>query len=260
MNTPHKQRLNQRLAVALLATLLASCATRMEPGTDVSTAWDKRITFSPEKSTPIRGAETVTLTKQHPVVIFMHGCTGIENHAEMQWGQYLKDLGFVVVIPDSLARRDRHPSCDGATASYFGTHTTHRLRQQEIDYAHERVMNAPWAQKQNIFLMGHSEGGIAAARTKRSDFQGIIISGWTCHSKYQGYAGVYSPVSVPVLSILWKHDRWFPPGRHDHGTCESSLAGRQGSKHITLDGVDHNTFPSPQAREEVKKFLMQNLK
>jgi dienelactone hydrolase len=241
-------------------TILISCVIRIEPGKDIDASWEKRITFTPENPMPLRGSEKLIHTKQYPVVIFMHGCTGIENHAEMQWGQYLKDLGFIVVIPDSLARRDRYPSCDGATASYFGTHTTHRLRQQEIDNAYTMVVNSPWAQKNNIFLMGHSEGGIAAARTKRDDFQGIIISGWTCHSKYQGYAGIYSPLTVPVLSIIWKQDRWFPQGRHDHGTCESSLVGRARSKHVTLEGFDHNTFYSTLAREEVKKFLLENLK
>ena len=249
------------LAAILFAssTFLTSCAT-MEPGTDISASWEKRVTFTPELEAPIRALEIPPTTKQYPVVIFMHGCTGIESHAEMQWGKYLRDLGFIVVIPDSLARKDRHRSCDGATAAYFGTHTTHRLRQQEIDYAYEKVMISAWAQKKNVFLMGHSEGGIAAARTRRGDFQGIIISGWTCTSKYQGYAGVYSPETVPVLSILWKQDRWYPSGRHDYGTCEASIAGRLGSKHITLDGFDHNTFFSSVAREEVKSFLAENMK
>jgi len=247
-----------RLGLISLITVLTSCAT-MEPGADISAAWEKRVTFTPELENPLRASEIPFTTKQYPVVIFMHGCTGIEDHAEIQWGKYLRDLGFIVVMPDSLARRDRHRSCDGATASYFGTQTTHRLRQQEIDYAYEMVSNSNWAQKKNIFLMGHSEGGIAAARTKRGDFQGIIISGWTCTSKYQGYAGIYSPETVPVLSILWKQDRWFPLGTHSHGTCEVSLEGRPGSQHITLDGFDHNTFVSPIARDAVKNFFAKNM-
>lgn len=248
-----------KLNFILLTALLTSCAT-MEPGTDIASAWVKGVAFTPELKTPTSPAAIPIGLKKYPVVIFMHGCTGIEDHAEVQWGNYLREQGFIVVIPNSLARKDRHRSCDGATAAYFGTHVTHRLRQQEIDDAYERVVKSEWAQKQNVFLMGHSEGGIAAARTKRGDFQAIVISGWTCTSKYPGYAGVYAPATVPVLSLLWKNDRWFPSGRHDHGTCEASIAGRQGSTHITLDGFDHNTFSSLLARESVRKFLMANMK
>lgn len=246
-----------KAGLILLAAFLSSCAT-MQPGTDIATAWERRVTFTPEQEGLVRATEAPPATRQYPVVIFMHGCTGIDI-AEMSWGKFLRDLGFIVVIPDSLARRDRHASCDGATAGYYGSHTTHRLRQQEIDYALEKVMNSAWAQKDKLFLMGHSEGGVAAARTPRGEFRGIIISGWTCTSKYPGYAGIYSPKTVPVLSILWTNDRWFPSGAHTEGTCEASLAGRTGSKHLSLEGFNHNTFPSPVAREEVKGFLEKNL-
>ena len=249
-----------KLGLICLSVFLFSACSTMEPGTDVPKSWERKVAFTPELDLPLKAEEIPPTKRRYPVVIFMHGCSGIENHSEMVWGKYLRDLGFIVVIPDSLARRDRYRSCDGATASYFGTDITHRSRQQEIDYAYEKVANSTWAQKENIFLMGHSEGGIAAARTRRGDFQGIIISGWTCTTKYKGYAGIYSPETVPVLSILWKHDRWFPAGGHTHGTCEASLAGRPGSKHITLDGVEHTTFPSSIAREEVRNFLMKNLK
>lgn len=244
------------LVVALSSAALSACAT-MEAGSDISNAWEKGLAFTPEKENAVP-LGTLTTVNQYPVVLFMHGCSGIES-AEMSWGKFLKNLGFVVIIPDSLARRDRVKSCDTSTANYFGTHTTHRLRQQEIDYALEKMQTSPWSDKKNIFLMGHSEGGVAAARTRHGEFRGIIISGWTCTTKYEGYGGIYSPKTVPILSILWNWDRWYPTGGHTSGTCEKSFAGRTMAKHISLDGFNHNTFVSPVAREEVQKFVMENL-
>lgn len=226
----------------------------MEAGTDIQTAWDKGMAFVPSREPVYSPANLPPITASYPVVIFMHGCSGITAEGEVQWGKYLRDLGYVVLVPNSVARRDRGPVCDTTSAQHYGRDTYHRLRQQEIDFALEKVLSSGWARKDRVFLMGHSDGGVAAALTSRSEFRGIIISAWTCTTKYTAYTGIRSPKEVPVLSLMWSWDRWYPSG-HLSGTCESSLSGRRGSKHVTLDGYGHNTYPSPVARQEVRTFL-----
>ena len=36
-------------------------------------------------------------TKKHPVVIFMHGCGGI-NESTLRWGKFLSELGYIAVF------------------------------------------------------------------------------------------------------------------------------------------------------------------
>lgn len=246
------------LGLISIVIWLAACTT-VPTGQDVTTSWSKGLAFSPDEAEP-RPLGEIQTSKRYPVLVLMHGCTGIESGSEIAWAKFIRDLGFFVVVPDSMARQDRGPSCDPRTAQHFGGYTVHGMRQQEINYAVAKVREAPWFDQRNLFLMGHSEGGVAAARTTRGDFNGIVISGWTCTSnRYPIFAGIHSPSSVPVLSLLWTWDRWFPAG-DTSGTCEASLQGRAGSKHVSLEGTNHNTFPSPIARDEVHRFLRVNLK
>ena len=55
----------------------------------------------------------VKLDKPMPVILFMHGCSGIQA-AETGWAPFLRQNGFVVVLPDSFAR-ERPQSCDPRT-------------------------------------------------------------------------------------------------------------------------------------------------
>jgi hypothetical protein len=136
-------------------------------------------------------------------------------------------------------------------------------RQQEITYALDQIGKSPWADKRNIFLMGHSEGGIATAQSNHGGFRGIIISGWTCtnvivaESKHPEIGGIHSPKDIPVLAIAYKDDVW-RKGKNNEGRCADKADGRD-LVQIDLEGNSHDTFGVKVAEDAVSIFLRQHL-
>ena len=54
-----------------------------------------------------------------------------------------------------------------------------------------------------MFLLGHSEGAMAATRTSDIGFKGIIVSGFLCS------LGVMASASTPILATSWRADPYF---------------------------------------------------
>jgi len=93
-----------------------------------------------------------------------------------------------------------------------------RLRQLELDYvvAHlpEYIRQAP-----KVFLVGESEGGMAAARYSNPELEKLLASGgriilqWSCESNYYTScsedAGVGGAKSTPILNMISAHDPYF---------------------------------------------------
>jgi dienelactone hydrolase len=74
----------------------------------------------------------------------------------------LAGAGYAVLIPDSFARKGRLKSGDpkrhrGIAGAPFKRIMEMRL--EEIRYATEQAGRFPWVDKENLFLMGHSQGG-----------------------------------------------------------------------------------------------------
>lgn len=234
----------KELCIALAFTLAAVTASAEAPETDVATSWQKGVAYVPGKTFPASPADIAT-DKPYPVVLYLHGCAGI-GPTDKRWGPFLKDLGFVVVQPDSL-RRDRPISCDGASRKGGLFPGVYKLRLEEVDYARGQISKAAWADQKHVFLMGHSEVGITVSLTTRSDFRGAVISGWHCAT-----TGLRIAAGIPVLAIDHDRDPWFPgvPG----GGCGKYFGDRPDSKMITLPGRDHDTFEIP-AQESLATFL-----
>ncbi len=76
------------------------------------------------------------LDKKYPVVIYLHGCGGITSSNDTRWGKFLSEMGFVVILPDSLARPGRISNCDTSakkTSNRFPMAIPYR--EQEIFYS-----------------------------------------------------------------------------------------------------------------------------
>ena len=220
----------------------------------VENSWNKADVFVPGNfftKTP----NNVKTDKVYPVVIYLHGCSGITQH-DYSWAKYISTLGFIVVQPDSFARPDRKMMCNPYTQSVDRNKLPKALmfRQQEIRYTLEQVKQVSWSDKNNIFLMGHSEGGVSAALNPISEFKGIIISSWTCSHSVLG--GIHSDKNTPVLAMSWTNDRWFyGRGLGTEGHCIDQAEGRVNFTQLDLQGKDHFTFQELVAREAVKTFL-----
>ena len=90
-----------------------------------------------------------------PAVIYMHGCTGFGDTRLLET---LARAGFVVIAPDSMARRYRPLQCDPKTRTGGQNLFVYDFRQAEISYALERIRSLDWVDRDGLFLVGVSEG------------------------------------------------------------------------------------------------------
>ena len=218
----------------------------------IEQSYDKAEVFIPNNflsTTPHK----IAVDKKYPVVIYLHGCTGITQH-DYQWGKFISDLGFIVVQPNSLSRPNSKVTCDSVnhksdTGMAAGKALMFRL--QEIKYTLDQIKASEWADVSNVYLMGHSQGGAATALNK-NEFKGLIISSWTCNHPILG--GIKSDKNIPVLAILYDNDPWYT-SMDFKGDCSDKAQDRAKFTQLNLSGKYHGTYNNISAREEVKKFL-----
>ena len=229
--------------------------TAQTPETQVAQSWKGAVVYLPRTSQPV-SIDKIRTDKPYPVAIFMHGCAGITpNSDNHEWAKLLASEGLLVVMPDSLARSDRKPSCDPKTRRGGLFPPVHGMRLEEIKYASEQIRSQPWFDGKNLVLMGFSEGAVAVVRTKLSGFRGVIASSWTCtNTKAPAFDGIYLPPETPLLTLAHEEDPWYP-GEQFRGTCSQKMSGRADSHHVTVPGREHGTYDSKEAREAVVQFV-----
>ncbi len=178
--------------------------TILVQGYDVSKSWDGAQVYVPSNFLT-KKVDDVKVDNQFPVVVLLHGCAGIGEH-EKKWAQNLKSEGFIVVLPNSFAIPNREMNCiPSSNITNIGKVPVHDLRPTEAEFAMKMVQEQIWADKRNIFLMGHSEGGMGAFLTKEVGFKGVVVSGFSCGVRKK----VGSADTTPFIAINWKIDPYF---------------------------------------------------
>ena len=189
-----------------------------------------------------------------PVVVYLHGCTGIGN---FDFFRQLADAGFAVVAPDSFARRFRPLQCDPATLTGGRNLFVYDFRLEEVDYALQELWSLPWVDRGRLFLVGTSEGAVAAALYRGDEFRARVIAQWTC-SGAPHVAGLAAPLDEPVLAIIGADDPWYAAARAA-GTpsdCGPLLAGRPDSQsYVVAAGGGHDVFANRAATAVIVDFL-----
>jgi len=163
-------------------------------------------------------------------VVYLHGCDGI-NTLSVKAADLLAAAGYLVLLPDSFARRDKPRSCD-PLAHRGGLHReVLGWRHAEADLALRQAATLPAVDPRRIFLMGLSEGAIATATYVGQGLTGRVIEGWTCHAGWPEYQGLRAPAGEAVLSLLGQNDPWFtaPALRGDCGAFMGSASPRRRS-------------------------------
>jgi dienelactone hydrolase len=244
------------LTVAIVMLTSSPVSAEDDTTGDVKKSWDAARVYVPgnrSETTP----DKVKVEKPLPVVIYIHGCSGL-TYESFSWGEYIRDLGYIALLPDSFARRSES-NCDPKTKKGGTFPKAHAMRQEEIRYAFEQVKNSPWADAHNVFLMGHSEGGVAAARTRLTGFSGIIISGWRCtNTKNPGFDGIFAPLETPVLTLEWARDDW--QNDATKGSCSDKFGERKNARQVLFPGNGHNVYEQRAARDAVTQFLKENVR
>lgn len=232
----------------LISLLMSVSVNALAQAYDVTKTWEEAVVYVPGNFLT-KSISTVEVPKPMPTVILMHGCAGISPE-EHNWARFLKGLGFIVIMPDSFASPGRLKNCDtGTHQRNLGLVPVIAIRQWEAEYAVHFAKQQSWIDKKNLFLMGHSEGGMGVSMA-RGIFAGVIISGYTCS------LGVFAALQVPVLAISWEKDPWFNGKFH----CKDNWGERNNSTQIILPGSGHSTSLSSTAREEVEHFLRSKLR
>jgi predicted esterase len=218
---------------------------------DISKSWENAQVQVPG-SFLSKTVSTVETDKPLPTVILMHGCTGIHQQ-DINLAKELTNQGFIVVMPDSLAIPERVINCDTKTNTpHLKLVPVETIRPKEIKYAMSQLKQQSWVDKNNIFLIGHSEGGMAAAIVRELGFNGIVISGFNC------FFGVRASTSTPILAIGFESDSYL--SRISKVQCKDMWGDRTTSQQITLPGVGHDTYNQPFVKQEIVNFLKKHFK
>jgi poly(3-hydroxybutyrate) depolymerase len=141
-------------------------------------------------------------------VVYLHGCDGI-NSLGIKTADLLAAAGYLVFVPDSFARQDKPPSCDPRQFQGGLHREVLGWRQAEAEHALTQARTLPAVDPSRIFLMGLSEGAIAAATYVGEPLTGRIIEGWTCHAGWPEYRGLRAPPDEAVLALSSENDPWF---------------------------------------------------
>ena len=245
--------------LAAIGVIACSFSYVQGADTDVKKSWDKSVIYLPNKTKPIK-IDKVKLDNPCPVAIYMHGCGGIDSNSDNDdWAKLIAQQGLLVIMPDSLARNDRKPSCDPKNRKSGLFPPVHDMRLEEIKFASDEVRKQPWFDGKNLFLMGFSEGAVAAVRTRLNGFSGVIATGWTCtNTKASAFDGIFLPQETPLLTINNSDDPWYT-AEHFRGNCESKFTGRQKAQNLTIAGRDHGTYYSEKARQAVVDLIKLHL-
>jgi dienelactone hydrolase len=240
------------LVLTFVAAVLGGCASVPPLGEvpDVQRTWDGAKVYLPGRLLAT-SVESVPADRRWPVVVYLHGCTGLTQH-DFHWANTLKGLGFVVVQPDSFARANRKPNCDPRTYQLGAFPQAAEMRDEEVRYAVERAKSAPWADPARVFVMGHSEGGRTAMTNVVSGVRGTIISGWGCTSARRQWNGIPHPSAHPTLIFEYESDPWYA---RRGGSCKNHLNGRSATTHVVLGPSGHGSVESPLARAAAEDFL-----
>lgn len=189
-----------------------------------------------------------------PTVLYMHGCSGFGPSARSD-AAMLSDAGYLVLMPNSFARTYKPRSCDPQSARGGFHREVLAWRHAEVAYALQQTRKLPYVDQRNIFLMGFSEGGIAAATFPGGGFAARVVTGWTCHSAWPEYRGINAPPSEPVLSVVASRDPWFQRPELS-GECGSFMNGRPESRSVIVEADVHHVNSRPDVQEEILRFLV----
>ncbi len=191
--------------------------------------------------------------RRWPVVLYLHGCTGIGNRSFLR---RIAGAGYVVVAPDSMARRYRPLQCDPRSKTGGKNLFVYDFRSAEITYALRELRRSSWADSRNLYLIGASEGGVAAALYRGGEFRARVIAQWTCHGASL-VRGIGAPPDTPILTLVRAADPWYDPSRtaNQNGDCGAFLADRPNARSIVARGARHDVLADPALVQEIIQFL-----
>lgn len=195
-----------------------------------------------------------------PVVVFLHGSSGLALPAIAEWQAWLAARGIASMAPDSFALPDRLAYKSPVAKAVY--EQIHALRASEIVLAAQAVRDAPWADPARLILAGTSEGATAVARHGGEEFAGRMLFAWSCEPNYfVEQSGHVFPARQPVLNVISATDPFFSPTNPwlgnpaAKGHCGDALKEHKRATITLIPGAPHTLLNLPAARAAVTGFL-----
>ncbi|MEZ5728351.1 MAG: alpha/beta hydrolase [Burkholderiaceae bacterium] len=270
------------ISLAAVGLLVGGCAGPVKPdGVVNGTAWrhtDKssiaviqnawvaipsQATGGPVYSGPFKHA-TGAATTRVPVVVVLHGSSGI-TPALREWQKWLaSELGIASIAPDSMQLPGRLTYKSPVEKDNY--ERIHELRAVEIVFALQALRATAWADSSRLALAGTSEGAVAAARYAGAEFGARLLYSWSCEDNYfvKGH-GTALPVGQPVLNAVSARDPFFSSANpwvgnpNPVGNCGPVLRDNPRAEVLLLGNAPHTVLNHPAARALAKRFLVQAL-
>ncbi|MBP9064222.1 MAG: dienelactone hydrolase family protein [Aquabacterium sp.] len=213
---------------------------------------------------PLREVPT-TLNAKAPVVVFLHGSSGLGLKAIAEWQAWLATQGVASIAPDSFALPDRLTYKSPVSRDVY--EKIHALRLSEIALAVQALQAAPWADTTRMVLAGTSEGATAVARYTGKEFSGRIIYSWSCEDNYfVSEHRTALPADRPVLNVMSSTDVFFSPSNPwlgnpaAQGHCARSIKDNKQASVVLIPGAPHTLLNLPPARHATAGFVRDVLK
>jgi dienelactone hydrolase len=231
------------------AALVAQAQVALPAGVAGATPWFGRWSALPAD---LRG--TV------PVVLFLHGSSGLGLKAIEEWQRWLAERGVASVAPDSFALPERLTYKSPVGKDVY--ERIHALRASEIEPMQAALAQARWADPQRLLLAGTSEGAVPVARHDGAGFAGRMLFAWSCEDNYfvQAHRTAAAP-EKPVLNVISSTDPFFSPGNtwvgnpNVRGHCGAAFAAHKAATVVLIAGAPHTLLNLPAARHAVDGFL-----
>jgi len=209
-------------------------------------------------------ARPATQGQAVPVVLFLHGSSGLGLSAIGSWQQWLADQGIASLAPDSFALPERVSYQSPISAQDY--ERIHALRSSEIAPALAALQAQPWADARRIVLAGTSEGAVAVARYAGDGVAARMVFSWSCEANYfvQAPRNAFAP-GQPVLSLISSTDPYFSRSNpwlgspEAQGHCAAALKNNPHASVLLIPNAPHTLLNWPAAHDAVAGFLQRAL-
>lgn len=198
-----------------------------------------------------------------PVVLFLHGSSGLGLAAIAEWQAWLAGLGIASLAPDSMGLPDRINYKSPIDKANY--ERVHALRGSEIGLGADALRGLPWADPARTVLAGTSEGAVAVARDTGA-WAGRMVFSWSCEDNYFVEQHRTAAIAEPVLNVISVTDPFFSPANpwlgqpQAAGHCGAALKAHKAATVVLVPGAPHTLLNLPQVRQVSRAWLLDLLK
>jgi dienelactone hydrolase len=198
--------------------------------------------------------------RQVPVLVFLHGSSGLGLKAIGEWQQWLAGLGYASIAPDSFALADHVTYKSPIDKESY--ERIHALRASEIEPVLLALRSQAWVDSSNLILAGTSEGSVPVARYPGKEFVARILYAWSCETNYfvMEPRNSFEP-GKPVLNVISASDPFFSQSNawlnnpDAQGHCGTALKDNNRAAVLLVPNAPHTLLNLSATRSATAGFL-----